>query len=147
MGGDFLLAHCELPWDAKAMRPILLDRIEKASSDKSVHSYLEDILYSEFEELEQELEEISESDLFSLDQLLFFRKKEEVRTYLTNAVDYLFYSEGYLRDVTEINIKGSWFLFSGGMSWGDGPTESFSYINSINMSGITDGLGEPKEER
>lgn len=147
MGADLLLAHCELPWDAKAMRPILLERIEQASSDKSVHSYLEDVLYSEFEELEQELEEISESDLFSLDQLLFFRKKEEVRSYLTEAIDYLFYSEGYLRDVTELNIKGSWFLFSGGMSWGDEPTESFSYINAINMCGITDGLGEPKEER
>ena len=66
MGADLLLAHCELPWDAKAMRPILLERIEQASSDKSVHSYLEDVLYSEFEELEQELEEISESDLFSV---------------------------------------------------------------------------------
>ena len=145
MGADFLLAHCELPWDANDMRQILLDRIEKASSDKNTHTYLDDVLYSEFEEIEQELEEISESDLFSLDQLLFFRKKEEVRAYLTQAIDYLFYSEGYLRDVTEVNIKGSWFLFSGGMSWGDLPTESFSYINAINMCGITDGLGVPKE--
>lgn len=48
---------------------------------------------------------------------------------------------GEVRDSITLEICGKTFLFSGGMSWGDPPTETYMAINLFLDSGMADVCG------
>ena len=56
------------------------------------------------------------------------------------ALDEVVYSP-HRRDIATLMIKGTYFIVSGGMSWGDSPTDALYEIAIIETSGVTDGLG------
>ena len=49
--------------------------------------------------------------------------------------------DSYRRDVGSICLKNTNYIVSGGMSWGDMPTEAFDAISMLDFSGIMMGLG------
>ena len=147
MGADMILAHCEIPYNYEGQRKLILERINELHDDA-----IENIVLcyppveDEIEEyLESVSENLSEDDLFSLNDLTRIKSREIASNYLIQAADALF-SGGYRRDITEICIKDTWFAFSGGMSWGDQPTDAYDLVSLIWESGITEGLGTKPEE-
>ena len=147
MGADMILAHCEIPYNYEGQRKLILERINELHDDA-----IENIVLcyppveDEIEEyLESVSENLSEDDLFSLNDLTRIKSREIASNYLIQAADALF-GGGYRRDITEICIKDTWFAFSGGMSWGDQPTDAYDLVSLIWESGITEGLGTKPEE-
>ena len=67
---------------------------------------------------------------------------EEARDFLNDAVTDLVIplmsGKPLPRDVVTMTLGGSEYMFSGGMSWGDNPTESFDQILALAESGIMD---------
>ena len=59
---------------------------------------------------------------------------EILREFMLEAVDRADPRVGY-RDVTQITIEGKTWAISGGMSWGDLPTEAMPYLNVLDMFG------------
>jgi hypothetical protein len=55
---------------------------------------------------------------------------DEVKLRLHEALDYLFAPQGH-RDLTMIDVPGYQLLVSGGMSWGDDPTEGFGHLSRL----------------
>ena len=41
------------------------------------------------------------------------------------------------RDTSCVCIEGSWYMITGGMSWGDPPTDAYPWLCAIDASGIT----------
>ena len=149
MGADMILAHCEIPYDYEGQRILVLERISELHDDAIENIVLcYPPIEDEIEEyLESASENLSEDDLFSLNDLTKIKSREIVSNHLIQAADALF-GGGYScvqRDVTEICIKDTWFAFSGGMSWGDEPTDSYQLVSLICESGITEGLGTKLE--
>lgn len=60
--------------------------------------------------------------------------KAEILEYLTTCTNEIYISSR--RDVGEVSLEGKSYLMTGGMSWGDIPTDAFSMINAIAWSGI-----------
>ena len=146
MGADMILAHCEIPCNYEGQRKLVLERINELN-DEAVENIV--LCYPTIEdEIEEYLESasdnLSEDDLFSLNELTRIKSREIVSNHLIQAADALF-GEGYRRDITQICIKDTWFAFSGGMSWGDEPTDSYELVSLIWESGVTDGLGAKYE--
>ena len=146
MGADMILAHCEIPHNYEGQRALVLERINELHDDA-----IENIVQC-YHQVEEELEEylesasdnLSEDDLFSLNDLAKIKAREIASNHLIQAADALF-GGGYRRDITEICIKDTWFAFSGGMSWGDQPTDAYELVCLIWESGITEGLGTKPE--
>lgn len=146
MGADMILAHCEIPYDYKGQRKLILERINELD-DEAVENIVQCYyrIEEEIEDIEETaLDNLSEEDLFKLNDLAKIKTREIVSNHLIQAADDLF-GEGYRRDITEICIKDTWFAFSGGMSWGDQPTDAYDLISLIWDSGITGGLGAKPE--
>lgn len=57
-------------------------------------------------------------------------------------VEDVFGTDGSRRDVTDLVLDGTVWLVSGGMSWGDDPSEAFRPLRAMAMAGITE---EPVE--
>ena len=144
MGADMLLAVCESPQDLPKSFPIIEARIKALSNE-----VIEDLsMYFEcaIEEIQESIEgELSEDDLYSLDDLINIKIRSHTEQELAYAIGKIFGTPespgAYLRDCAEMNLNGCAFMFSGGQSWGDEPSESFTLINLIHDSGIVDGLG------
>ena len=147
MGADMILAHCEIPHNYEGQRILVLERISELHDDAIENIVLcYPPIEDEIEEyLESASENLSEDDLFSLNDLTKIKTREIVSNNLIQAADALF-GGGYRRDITEICIKDTWFAFSGGMSWGDQPTDAYDRVSLIWESGITEGLGTKPEE-
>lgn len=143
MGADMILAACEIPLDYEKMRPIVLKRIDELDDDLVDH--IVDCFYDIELELEEYSENISETltenDLFKLDNLVSIKKREVVARRITEAADDLF-GPSYSRDVVEMFLGDRYYLFSGGMSWGEEPTESYEQVVLVCDSGVTKGLGK-----
>lgn len=45
---------------------------------------------------------------------------------------------GYRRDVTSMDFGGRCYWLTGGMSWGDTPTDSYEWIAALNWIGLFD---------
>lgn len=60
--------------------------------------------------------------------------REDCKEYLLSAVEEL---SKVRRDCVIDYLDGSWWIFAGGMSWGDIPTQACTYISAIHISGIT----------
>ena len=146
MGADMILAHCEIPHNYENQRKLILERINELD-DGAIENIVQCYhpIEEEIEEyLESASDNLSEDDLFSLNDLTKIKSREIVSNHLIQAADALF-GKGYRRDVTEICIKDTWFAFSGGMSWGDEPTDSYELVSLIWDSGVTEGLGAKYE--
>lgn len=143
MGADMILAACEIPWDYEEMRPIVLKRIDELDEDLVDHivdCYCD--IESELEEYSENISEtLTENDLFKLDNLVSIKKREIVARRITEAADDLF-GPSCGRDVVEMRLGGVSYIFSGGMSWGDCPTESYNSVCILSESGVTEGLGK-----
>jgi hypothetical protein len=62
-----------------------------------------------------------------------------IRKRVQEAIDYLFlpepeYAECWPRDVSLMWVKGMPLLVSGGMTWGDTPTEALDHISVLNVA-------------
>lgn len=62
---------------------------------------------------------------------------EAFREMLENAIDEFFGSPIPPRDVNLVCLGGQWWLITGGMSWGDDPTESFAAITALEYLGVS----------
>lgn len=139
MGSDFVFAVCEMPHNLDKCREIIDYRI-KNLNDSMIALLIEDGGF-DTEGLLCDLAEdmdIAESDLWCLDDVddLMLRKLTE--KLLKDAVDEL---TGYRRDVGGMVLNNISYAISGGMSWGDSPTEAISFLRILDMSGIMNGLG------
>ena len=82
-----------------------------------------------------------EEDLYKLNDLAGIAIRNMVRAKITEAVDDILDLDGYRRDLAYITLNGVSYIFTGGMSWGDEPTESCSSISLLEASGVTEGMG------
>ena len=147
MGADMLLYCCEDPTDYEKAWPIIQHRIESFSHN-DLEDIAEDHLWYYTQEIDEELEdlELSEEDLYKLNDLRGIKVAEMVREKLREAVIELIGSpkDGfgpYRRDIATMHLNGVSYMFSGGMSWGDHPSEACEYMNVIDGSGLFDGMG------
>lgn len=120
MGADFLLAYVPIPDDFNEVR----QRINELSDDKclalqmsAMYGYERDGAYVA-------------SDVVA----------EDIRDYLREAVDILedLSNEGIYRSCVVLNIGGHLYAFTGGMSWGDDPTNMFTPFTALDESGVID---------
>ncbi|KXA99866.1 hypothetical protein AKJ47_01180 [candidate division MSBL1 archaeon SCGC-AAA261G05] len=65
--------------------------------------------------------------------------RELLKEYLTNLKDW--WNGDTPRSVVNIKLKHTNALATGGMSWGDNPTEAFGEIATLDEAGILDVLG------
>jgi len=139
MGADFVFTVCEMPDNLDKCREIIDYRI-KNLNDSVIASLAEDscldidgMLYDLAEDMD-----IAESDLWCLDDMDDLMLRKLVERLLKDAVDKL---TGYRRDVGGMVLGDTSYAISGGMSWGDSPTEAMSFIRVLDMSGVMNGLG------
>lgn len=83
--------------------------------------------------------EISESDLEHLEHLLEVGAEETaaepaLRALLELAVTTL--AEGR-RDVSSLFLHNTWWMVSGGPSWGDSPTDAYDLLCAVDAMGVT----------
>lgn len=142
MGADLIISICEDVCEPERARAIIEYRLDNLP-EHVMENICEEYCYGEIEDAIQEKEnELEEGDLFKLDNLLPSIMTGVAKKRIQEALDEVFYSS-CRRDVASMMIKGTWFALSGGMSWGDSPTEALSEIDIIEMSGVTEGLGSP----
>ena len=143
MGADMILAYCEIPRKYEEQEGLILKRIREL--DDSVITCMAEC----YPFIEEEISEfkadpsanLSEEDLFKINNLVKLKSREIVSNHLTKALEELFGASSYNRGVAEVCIKDTWFAFSGGMTWGDVPSESYELISLISDSDVTVGLG------
>jgi len=126
MGADFTYAVCKIPVDTNNTMILSGDNLKRAVKQRFLKladegdlflRTLEDcgVLYSEDEENVQEI---------------VAQKADEIADFLANY--------GVLRDVSDLHLEGKHYFITGGMSWGDEPTDSYPTINLIDALGITE---------
>lgn len=71
----------------------------------------------------------------------------ELTAEVFELVDDVFGKDGYRRDVTDAVLDGTMWLFTGGMSSGDDPSDAFRPLQAMAMAGITEELVAIAEER
>jgi hypothetical protein len=140
MGADMCLSICEDPTDWDMAKEVIEYRLENICSEV-IDSIVEHYFHGELEDAILEKEKtLSEDDLYDLDDLSGKASQELGIRRLKEALDEVF-GDGYRRDVASIMLKDTYYIVSGGMTWGDPPTDAMAYIDIIAMSGVTDGLG------
>ena len=59
---------------------------------------------------------------------------ENVTTFVNDT-----FGEGYAsRELASFPLKGVWYIFTGGMSWGDEPTDAMTPVNFLSCLGVTE---------
>ncbi len=138
-----MCAICEVPLKAEKYRDIINYRVENLS-DKKIEDFASNwwhILEPQFEE-EEAHSSLKESELYKLDNIEAVRLRRSVTIVLNSLLDeYIYEKGGYRRDVAEVCLKGTWYIITGGLSWGDLPTDAFETISMLDDSGILEGLG------
>jgi hypothetical protein len=141
MGQDMVMSVCEDVFDLKRGREVMDIRLENIP-DGLLSEITENHFYYEEEDIvEDKINSLSEGDLFDLDDLTKKAMIEYARERIREAIETVFFGDAYVRDITHCTLKGTRWLFSGGPSWGDDPTESYSLLNIIDDSGVSVGLG------
>ena len=147
MGADMLLYCCEDPSDYAKAWPIIQHRINNRQN-KELEDFADDHHWCDAQEIDEELEdlELSEEDLYKLNDLRGMKIREMVKEKLVEAVSELIGNPEngfgpYRRDIACMHLNGVSYMFSGGMSWGDQPSDACEYMNIIDGSGLFDGMG------
>ena len=142
-----LLYCCEDPTDYAKAWPIIQHRIESLSNN-DLENIADDYLWYDAQEIDDELEELklSEKDLYKLNDLRGMKVREMVREKIMEAVVELIGNPEngfgpYRRDVACMQLSGVSYMFTGGMTWGDQPSEACDYMNVIDGTGLFDGMG------
>jgi len=65
---------------------------------------------------------------------------EDFREMIGAAIDEIFGNPLPPRDVNIVCLGGQWWVVTGGMSWGDDPTESFAAVTALEYLGVTGDL-------
>ena len=147
MGADMLLYCCEDPTDYEKAWPVIKYRLESLADDQ-LEAIAEDCLWYDAQEIWEEYEghDLKEEDLYKLHDLYGIALRKMVREKLLEAVRVLIGSPkdnygGWRRDIAHMTLSGTSYMFSGGMSWGDHPTDVCDYINLMDHSGLFEGMG------
>jgi hypothetical protein len=142
MGADMLLYCCEDPTSYTKAMPLICHRIKNLDDDL-LASIAEEHLWYDSDELKENIEaDLKEEDLYKLDDLYFLKIRCMVREKLKEAVEELIgEGVGWRRDITHMTLNDVRYIFSGGMSWGDQPSEACDLISLIDVSGIFNGMG------
>ena len=142
MGADMCVSVCEFPYDTSERGlNVIRDRIN-ALNDDDFAALAHDVYEVEeaLEEIRDGLEEsMTEDDLWNLDDLFAVKRAAYCRDYMSNMLE-LMTTPGR-RDIAIHRIDGVLYAISGGLSWGDIPTQAFPVLEAIATTGITDGLG------
>ena len=150
MGADMLLYCCEDPTSYRKAWPMIEYRISNMS-DCILDSIADEHLWYDAEEIDDDFQygetKLSEDDLYKLNDLRDIKVRNMVRNRLMEAVREIIGSpeddfSGWRRDIAHMSLNGVSYIFSGGMSWGDQPSEACEYINLIDCSGLFDGMGK-----
>ena len=142
MGADFICSTCPLPSvrDTKALSDILDERIGRLSKDKC-YELLEQYHHDYQYEVQHFIEgyKLTEDHLFKIDDLEGYFVRKMTEDMLRDALSEVIFEENR-RDIAHIMLEHKWWIISGGMSWGDAPTEAMNAIDILDSSGILDGL-------
>ena len=122
MGADFIYGICQIPAyedGTKVARDILGQVMKQRFLNcftEEKESLLDDLgIYIE-DKNDSEIEELIEN------------YAEEVKYFYTSGLDH--------RDVGILYLENKYYALSGGMSWGDEPTDSFRIMTIIDSLGI-----------
>jgi hypothetical protein len=135
MGADMLLYHCECPTSYTKAKPVVEYRIENIDDD-TLDMIADELLFHE--DCDAEEIDLEEDDLYNLDNLHAIQSRAMVRRRIKEAVDEIWHPR---RDVVYLTLKDTLYMFSGGMSWGDEPSDACSLLSLLNCSGVFDGMG------
>ena len=141
MGSDFICSVCPLPIikDEKKLQEIILGRIDNLTLPKC-YELLELFHYDYKDDIDKMIDEsITEDHLFKVDNIRGHFAKQIVKNMLRDALDEIIFEENR-RDIAHIMLEHKWWIISGGMSWGDSPTEAMNSIDILDSSGILDNL-------
>jgi len=125
MGADFTFAICNIPVDTNNTMILSGDNLKRAVTERFLKISREDNLFLTTLEDCGVLYSEDDEDVESI----IADKANEVADFLSNY--------GLLRDVADLHLEGKHYFITGGMSWGDEPTDSYDIINLIDALGIT----------
>jgi hypothetical protein len=143
MGSEFVFSTCPMP---PALTSDLKEEIQKRINSftlAEVVSFLDRYHYNYEEEVQLRINSfnaLSEDDLFEIDHLEEKYMREIVREMINDAVKEIASKQTTRRDIGILILDGKRYAISGGMTWGDNPTEAMTYIDMLADSRVLDGL-------
>lgn len=134
MGADLCLVWCREPSDLGTDDDEAAAKVRAAvlkMSREGLREYLECELESDLDDaLHDKLEELGLADVGDMaDDDLY---AVEVELAGTSFVDAAMELRLYRRDVSSIQIDGACYAITGGMSWGDTPTDAYQYVSRLS---------------
>ena len=118
MGADLIVAVCEM-------------KVSKDEALKRASKLVDDDLAG----LIQTLDEWGVGPYVGTEEV---PAKDEVVGYLHDQVE-IVYSNMQRRDCVPLHIEGKTFALTGGMSWGDTPTDAYDAFSVCSSLNLTDG--------
>ncbi len=144
MGADFMCAICEMPLEPESLREVITYRLDNMN-DKKIENFASNWWHTIESTYEDQMDDqsLTESDIYKLDNIDGIRLRRLVTMILSDLLDEFVYEKGLRcrRDIADVLIKDTWYAISGGMSWGDLPTEAYEGVSMLDDSGLLDGLG------
>ena len=126
MGADFTFAICKIPINTEAKMILSGENLKRAVKQRFTKFSVEDDLFLRtLEDCGVCLTEEEENN-----EELVAQKADEVADFLEGGWQ--------IRDTATMHIDGKYYFITGGMSWGDEPTDSYGTINLIDALGITE---------
>lgn len=120
MGADFTYAICRIPYDEAG---------EVFYSGNIVKNVMKQRFLKSFREEEQ--------FWGTLEDCGYFYEEENIEEVAEEIAD--FFDKGWgLRDTATLTLDEKHYFITGGLSWGDEPTDSYKIIALIDALGITD---------
>jgi len=139
MGADFMCSVCPLPQVTDELKKEISLRIVNLNNNVS-HSLLETYHHDWESDVNERIEDkFGEEHLFKVNDIKNSFKKEIAQELIEEALAEVIYDKDR-RDTGHMFLEHRWWVISGGMSWGDEPTEAMRYIDIIEESGILLGL-------
>jgi hypothetical protein len=121
MGADFTYAICKIPVDTNNTMILSGDNLKRAVKQRFLKLSVEEDLFTRT---------LEDCGVYADDAERVNSLADEIADFLANY--------GVLRDVSDLHLDGKHYFITGGMSWGDEPTDSYPTINLIDALGITE---------
>ena len=123
MGADFIYGICQIPAyeDGTRVIPSVLGQV---MSQRFLNYFTEGEVSLLLDDLGIYVEDKDDSEI----QELIKDYAKEVEYFYTSGLDH--------RDVGTLFLEGKYYALSGGMSWGDEPTDSYRIMTIIESTGI-----------
>ena len=126
MGADFTFAICKIPINTEAKMILSGDNLKRAVTERFLKISREDDLFLTTLE---DCGVLYSEDVGDVNSIVA-DKATEVADFLTSGWE--------SRDTATMQLDGNYYYITGGMSWGDEPTDSYPVINLIDALGITE---------